>query len=156
MRAIAAPVLVLVAGLTTSACAGAETQDVLQAASGASGSSSSGSSPPPSSGGCQEEEPNDSREDANRLTTERCGTLSKDDDRDFLTFRMKPSTRRLGLDFSGNVRLKVTVNGEERVLEPDAAGNVPFKQGADYYIEIRARDSNASVSWRVSLSESDS
>lgn len=168
MRAIAAPIFSALVALLATGCSGADTQDVLRSTStttgtppgtppGSPGSTppgSSGSSPPPPGDCTPEEEPNDSKDQANELASERCGTLSGEDSRDFLTFRLKGGTKRLGLDFQGRVKLRVTVNGEVVDLEPDSNGSVPFRPNADYFIEVRPlTGSSSSIDWRVRITE---
>ena len=162
-----------------SGCSGAETQDVLSGASSASASSSgassgsagssgassgtsgtSGSSSGTSSGGgttcVQEEEPNDQERLANVLSPARCGTLSRRDQKDFLTFRLKESTKTMSINFTGRIRLRVDVDGRDTTeLTPDNAGIVPFVMGADYVIEVTPlTDSSDDLNWRVEVVES--
>src|SRR5262249_9330841 len=126
-------------GVLSSACSGAEQQDVL--APSTSSSSSSGSNgedtPPergtptgdtsgptagdnsdPSGERCTPEvEPNDDRDQANELETLRCGTLAKDvDELDVLTFTLPEGTRSMKIDFRGGVRLAVSVDGGDTVI----------------------------------------
>jgi hypothetical protein len=152
-------------------CSGAETQDVLTKASssattsgatsssgttssGTSGTSSSGTSGTP--GDCEQEaEPNDSKGQANTLNPSRCGTLSQRDQKDFLSFQLKPTTKTMQINFSGRVRLKVDVPGRESTeLTPDNAGVVPFVMGVQYTIEVTALTSSSSdIPWRVTVVE---
>lgn len=170
--------LVSLAGVA-SACAGAETQDVLLdpnapsssgtsgtiggSSSGTSGSSGSSGSSGTSSGGTetgstdceQEDEPNDGKQAANVLDPARCGTLSKSDQKDFLKFRLKSDTRTLSITFTGRVRLRIDVRGESTVeLTPDSAGVVPFVNDEDYSVEVSAlTETSSSVPWRVAIIE---
>jgi hypothetical protein len=149
--------------LAAVACSGAETQDVLAQPNGAASSSGGGSSGGGSSGGgssgdgrcTPEQEPNDHKDQANVLDPARCGTLSRDDKRDFLTFQLKPTTKTLKLNFTGRIRLKVDVPGGGTVnLTPDNAGAVPFVMGAPYLIEVTAlNDPGNEVPWRVEVVE---
>lgn len=102
-----------------------------------------------------EEESNDSQDSANTLAPARCGTLSKRDQRDFLTFRLKPTTKTMSINFTGRIRLRVDVPGKDTVeLTPDDAGIVPFVMGVDYTVEVRAlTDSTGEIPWRVELVE---
>jgi hypothetical protein len=123
-----------------------------------SSSGSSGTSGTSSSGGttCEpEEEPNDNKDEANVLARARCGTLSREDRRDFLTFRLKPSTKSMSINFTGRVRLRVDVDGEGTTeLTPDSAGIVPFVMNEDYLIEVAPlTDSSSKIDWRVELVE---
>lgn len=173
--------LALAVGSGGTACSGAEAQDVLvssgasssgASSSGASsggassggassgGASSSGASGTASSSGgnpsCEPEvEPNDKKDEANELRPARCGTLSKDDKKDYLTFRLKPDTKQLSINFTGRVRLRVDVDGEKTTeLTPESAGAVPFVTDEDYIIEVTSlTDSSADVSWRVEVIE---
>ena len=159
-----------------SACAGAESQDVLSGSPGAASSSSSSSSSSggnssgnggsssgasgttSSSGGTEcepESEPNDSENDANELAPVRCGTLSRRDKRDYLTFRLKPQTKTMELNFTGRVRLRVDVDGGDTAeLTRDSAGVVPFIKDADYFVEVTPlTDISSDIKWRVELVE---
>ena len=158
-------------------CSGAEQQDVLLGASGSSssgsssessssgdnasssGGSSSGTSGTTSSSGgteCQEEsEPNDSKEEANTLVGCATGTLSTEDRKDFLTFRLSPQTKSMSLNFKGQVRLRVSVEGEGTTeLTPQTKVAVPFVLDQDYVVEVtQFTDSKADVTWRVEVVE---
>jgi hypothetical protein len=164
----------------TFGCAGAETQDVLardvsgQAASssgnGSSGTTSSGgTSGNTTSGGtsgnntsggpitqcAQEDEPNDDERNANALAPARCGTVSREDSRDFLTFRLKPATKSLSLTFSGQVRLRIEV-GDQRVELTTATSStpVPFEMGKPYMIEVQPLvDMSQEIPWQVRVDE---
>jgi hypothetical protein len=163
-------------GVLVGACSGAETQEVLldesssgtsTSDSGGTSSGSSGTSGSTTSSGstgtsgtpgttCESEnEPNDSEQAANVLNPARCGSLSKDDQKDFLTFRLKPTTRTLSITFTGRVRLRIDVPGKDTVeLTPDSAGVVPFVMDQDYSIEVtRLTDSSGQVPWRVAVIE---
>jgi hypothetical protein len=161
-----------------SACSGAETQDVLarqvgaSSSSGITSSSSGGSSGVPSgssSGGTSstsgatsgttpgnctpEEEPNDNRNTANVLDPARCGTLGRNDQKDFLTFQLKPTTKNMSLNFSGRIRMKVEVGGRTVELTPDDAGMVPFMMGEQYHIEVTSLTDSNNEEWRVAVVE---
>ena len=156
----------------TGACSGAETQDVLTkssssattsggttsssgtTSSGTSGTSSSGTSGTP--GDCEQEaEPNDNKGQANSLNPSRCGTLNQRDQKDFLSFQLKPQTKTMQINFSGRVRLRVEVPGRETTeLTPDNAGVVPFVMGVQYTIEVTALSASTSdTQWRVTVVE---
>ncbi|MBX3208946.1 MAG: hypothetical protein KF764_28195 [Labilithrix sp.] len=156
-------------GLLLSGCSGAEAQDVLGGASSSGASSSGASSSGASSGtsgaagssgangnNCESEvEPNDKKGEANVLRPARCGSVSGDDEKDFLTFRLKPDTKTMSINFTGRVRLRVDVKGRDTVeLTPESAGIVPFVTGEDYMIEVTSlTDSDAEVKWRVEVVE---
>jgi hypothetical protein len=152
------------------ACSGAETQDVLatnvngsssgitSSSSGSGSSSGVSSSSGATSGnpaGCTpEEEPNDNRNQANSLEPGRCGSLGRSDSKEFLTFRLKPTTKEMSLKFGGRVRLKVEVDGRTIDLTPDRAGVVPFIMDATYVIEVtRLADGASDVPWSVEVVE---
>jgi hypothetical protein len=157
--------LFVLGALALASCSGAEPQDVLASPSGAASSSSTGgassstggasSSTGGSSNCTPEEEPNDDKDNANVLAPARCGTLSRDDKRDYLTFQLKPTTRTLKLNFDGRIRLRVYVPGWNRVdLTPETNGSVPFVRGARYLIEVEAlNDDSNNVPWRVEIVE---
>lgn len=147
-------------------CAGAKTQEVLLQAQagtdddpggngtpngGATDSGTAGDSP----AACTpEEEPNDDRDEANTLAPSLCGSLSEDDGKDFLTFRLKPDTTNISITLTGRVRLRVSVPGEATVeLTPDSSEDIPFVMDEDYVIEVTALNSRSTVSWRVDLVE---
>jgi hypothetical protein len=164
-------------------CSGAETQDVLSSQAGATsssggssgGSSSGGSSGASSSSGgssgttssssggtasdcaTPEQEPNDNRNAANTLAPERCGTVSaRSDQRDFLTFRLKATTKEMFFSFKGNVRLKVDAGNENVELTPENAATtrVPFVRNVDYVIEVSPLTDGASdVPWKIEIIE---
>jgi len=85
----------------------------------------------------------------------RCGTLSRRDDKDYLTFRLRPETRSMSINFTGRVRLRVDVAGHDSTeLTPDDAGTVPFVSGGEYFVEVSPlTESNAELKWRVQLVE---
>lgn len=147
--------LLCVAALTT-ACSGAEPQDVLL---GPSGSSSSSDASGTTSACPSEQEPNDDEDAANVLAPLLCGTLSGRGDRDHLTFRLKPDTRSMTIRFTGRVRLRVDVAGHDTTeLTPDNSSHqLPFVLGEDYIIEIRSlTKSDADATWRVEIVETSS
>lgn len=103
----------------------------------------------------QESEPNDDADTANVLAPTLCGTLSKADQKDFLTFRLKAATQTVKINFDGRVQLLVSVPGHDSVkLTPDSVGVIPFEKDVDYIIEVTSlSDSNAEVPWRVEVVE---
>jgi len=152
------------------ACGGAESQDVLTAStatsgggsSGAAGSSgTSGTSGTPSTSGTlpsdcpREDEPNDDAADANELDPVRCGTVSASDEVDFLTFKLKSSTKSLALTFTGRVRLRVTVKGQDAIeITPEKPLPVPFVRGEEYTVQVtRLTEGTSEEPWRVTLVE---
>jgi len=173
------PVLIVVTAAATSVCgavtgcSGAEDQDVLAASSsnatttsssgttssgttgGTSGATSGGTTSGTPSDCTQEVEPNDDKDSPNELNPSRCGTLTNRDYKDILTFRLKPATKTMQINFSGRVRLKVDVPGRDTTeLTPDNAGVVPFVMGVDYIIEVTPlSNSNADLPWRVTVVE---
>lgn len=155
---------------TTAGCSGAETQDVLTKSSSSattSGGTTSGTTSGGTSGASsgtsgvgsdceQEAEPNDNKGQANTLNPTRCGTLSQRDQKDFLTFQLKPTTKTMQINFSGRVRLKVDVPGRDSTeLTPDNAGVVPFVMGVQYTIEVGplTNPGSSDISWRVTVVE---
>lgn len=148
-------------------CSGAKEQQVLlQPRTGTSDPTTDGTSPDdedPSTGDgdatdatcTPEEEPNDDPDEANTLAPSRCGELSEDDTKDFLTFRLKPDTSSLSIRLSGRVRLRVRVDGESPVdLTPDRSEEIPFVMDADYVIEVTALNpGSGTISWRVDVVE---
>ena len=84
-----------------------------------------------------------------------CGTLSATDNRDFLQFRLKPTTKKLGIYFTGQVRLRIDVDDHVTTeLVPGSNRSVPFVRDADYTIEVTAlTDAKDAQHWRVDLVE---
>lgn len=152
-------------GVLVTGCSGAETQDVLAATASTEGTGDDdddddkGTTKPDAGGtipqDCTpEEEPNDKQGDANKLSPERCGTLSNEDQKDFLTFRLKPTTKNMSVTLTGRVRLRISVKGEPTTeLTPDTSAKIPFVYDADYFIEVTALNSGKTVPWRVGLQE---
>lgn len=163
----------LAGAIATAACSGAASQDVLDgtpSAASAPGASSSraeddaapstdgpaDAAPPVLPPACEQEaEPNDTPERANDLAPARCGTVGKRDRRDYLTFRVKPTTNTLSLRFSGQVRLIVEVEGaKDTELVPDEDAEIPFVDDADYLVEVRPlKDAETPITWRVEVVE---
>ena len=132
--------------ILVSACSGSESQDVLARP----GSSSSGAI----SGDCAPEvEPNDNPKEANVLAPALCGTLSQKDGKEFLSFELQPTTSSMSINFSGQVRLRVEVQGVKTELTPSSAGQVPFVMGSPYSIEVTALPGENDVAWRVAIIE---
>jgi len=142
------------------ACSGSEKQDVLGSATatgsnagGDGGTTSSGGTDPISTADCTpEEEKNDGREAANTIDSSRCGELTERDQIDFLTFKLKPATKEMTLNFKGSVKLKIEIEGKETIeLTPTSNVSVPFVMGKSYFVEIRALERQASTPWRVDV-----
>jgi hypothetical protein len=167
----------LAAGGLLVSCGGSTSQEVLDGTSSSSGSTSSGTSGGASgttsgasadaggndAGGgadagaaCAPEiEPNNGKDSANTLASSVCGAIAPDSDVDFLTFKLKPTTKNVSLRFDGQVTLKVDVEGQQSVIlgGPNAGGKIPFVMDAPYFVEIRPTVKAAAVSWRVDLIE---
>ena len=167
--------------LPVGGCGGAAGQDVLDSkestsssgSSGASGSTSGGTSGSSgstsgssgstsgapdgsidSSTACPPEtEPNNNRDTANTLAPTRCGAITPNSESDFLAFTLKPSSTSMQITFTGQVVLKVDVNGNTITLGSGGGGIVPFVKGQRYVIEVKATDRANSVPWRVDLIE---
>lgn len=100
-----------------------------------------------------EQEPNDSKELANLLVTNRCGTLSSANDVEFLTFTLQATTQTLALNYAGRVTLTVSVDGGKTVvLGGGGSQTVPFARGKPYFVQIQATDASRPA-WRVDLIE---
>lgn len=103
----------------------------------------------------QESEPNDDRENANKLLSSLCGVLSPSSETDFLTFELPPGTKSMSLTYDGNVKMKVSVDGKDTVeISPASNPPIPFVVGKPYSIEVRAFSGGEKVTWRVNLSRS--
>ena len=104
--------------------------------------------------GCpQEMEPNDNRGTANTLAPTRCGTISPKGESDFLTFVLADKTTSMQLTFTGQVTLKVDVNGQSVTLGDGQSPKVPFVKGKTYFVEVQAIQDAPSTPWRVDLIE---
>ena len=171
------PIVVGAAALLVVACAGATKQDVFDkdgpsadpgTSSGTSGTSSgtSGTSGSVVDGGttdsgavCPPEvEPNDEKPTANLLAGSVCGAIdgSSDDAVDYFTFFLKPATKSLRMTYSGKVSVRVDVQGYSIVL--GSGSEVPFVQGARYYVQVKADNSGSggsakTVPYRVDVIE---
>jgi hypothetical protein len=172
-------VLAAVAFVTGLGCTGAEPQDVLDpspsSATASASGGTSGSSGLPSNNGSSgntttsggatdasvdasgpcpdEDEPNDDRETANVLAPVRCGVLQPNSDSDFLTFVLQPTSTSLQFKFSGQVTLKIEVDGSSVTLGGGDKPKVPFVKGSRYTVEIKATACDNKVPWRVELIE---
>lgn len=157
-------------GVLVAGCAGATTQEVLAEATspvdetgdttGPNDSKSdagTGSSVDPTGTCAPEDEPNDDEESANKLAPARCGTLSNDDQKDFLTFRLKSTTTKLSITLTGKIRLRVSVKGGDTVeLTPDETSDLPFVMDEDYFVEVTALNAGkGTVNWRVAIVETE-
>ena len=120
------------------------------------GTTSSGGTTSPTCG-ATENEPNDDQDQANKINGTICGTISPQGDTDWLTFTLKSTTQSLSLQFTGSVRLRVTVEGHGTTeLTPSSAGAVPFVKNTPYYVEVAAfTDSQSSQTWQVTVVEKD-
>ena len=154
-----APRLILGLSLLLGACSGAEKQDVLQGTSSSTttsgGQSSGGQTDPISTADCTPEaEKNDGREAANVIAGSRCGELTLSDQVDFLTFKLKASTKEMKLNFKGAVKLKIEIEGRDAIeLTPTSNIAVPFVMGKAYFVEIRALERQEKTPWRVDVIE---
>jgi hypothetical protein len=98
-------------------------------------------------------EPNDSRDTANVLATSLCGAIQPDSESDFLTFLLAQTTTSMQITFTGQVTLRIDVNGQTVTLGNGLSPMVPFEQNRRYTIEIKATVKGASIPWRVNLIE---
>jgi hypothetical protein len=98
-------------------------------------------------------EPNDTPLTANPLAPMRCGTVGGKDQSDFLTFTLQSKTTTMQILFTGQVRLRVTINGSTTSLTPDSQNAVPFVKNQPYLIEVQPLSGNAAVPWTVTIVE---
>ena len=123
---------------------------------GTSGNTSGGTSGTvgDASTGCpQEMEPNNNRGTANLLAPTLCGAISPKGESDFLTFVLADKTTSMQLTFTGQVTLKVDVNGQSVTLGDGQSPKVPFVKGKAYFVEVQAIQDAPSTPWRVDLIE---
>jgi hypothetical protein len=115
-------------------------------------------------GGQLEEEPNDDPDAANTLAPTRCGAILLTADggtgsptiaeSDFLTFTLPTTTNTFFIQFSGDVSLKVDVEGNPSVtITPTTSAAVPFVKGKPYFIEVRSLNGKKAF-WRVTVFQS--
>lgn len=118
-------------------------------------------------GGVVEVEPNQSAAQATPFTTSICGVIApasgsdaavvpdaaSNAESDFTTFTLKSSTSSFFVQFSGDVTLVITVDGQSVTLTPTSFPAIPFVKGKPYIVEVKANTS-AKTFWRVSLFES--
>jgi hypothetical protein len=84
----------------------------------------------------------------------RCGTVGGADQQDYLTFQLKSGTTNMALNFTGQVRLRVTVGNLKPIdLTPNQQGSEPFVKGVTYLVEVTPLSGNAAVPWTVTLVE---
>lgn len=114
-------------------------------------------------GGQVEEEPNDDHATANPLSPSptRCGVIFVDVDGgdagipevDYVTFQLKDASTNFYLQFGGNVKLDVAVDGSAPVtLSATQSGTLPFVKGQPYFVKVYSADSKR-TNWRVTLFE---
>ena len=110
-------------------------------------------------GGVLEVEPNDTKATANTLAPTVCGALLVSADAgadggiesDFLTFTLPSTATNFYIQFSGDISMKVDVEGNPSVtITPTMAATIPFVKEKPYYIEVRSL-TNKRVNWRVTV-----
>lgn len=110
-------------------------------------------------GGQLEEEPNDDKDAANPTMPTRCGAVLLTADggtaeSDFLTFTLKQTTTNFFIQFSGDVSLKVEVEGSPPVtITPTTSPTLPLVKGKPYFIEVKSLMANKKANWRVTIFE---
>ncbi len=100
-----------------------------------------------------EKEPNEDAEHATQLQGSLCGTISSATDTDFVTFKLKGSTKKMSLKFDGKVTLKITVGNQTVTLGNGQNPEIPFSKSDKYVIEIHGIDKAAMPTWRVEVDE---
>lgn len=124
-------------------------------------------------GGLLEEEPNDDEATANLLSPTRCGVIFVNPDRsdagdagdagdaadgglaenDYVKFQLKTATQSFFLQFAGNVKMDVMVDGSAPVtISSTQSPAVPFVRGQPYSVRVYSADGKRQV-WRVTLFE---
>lgn len=117
-------------------------------------------------GGIAEVEPNNAAGTATPFTTSVCGFIEPNSapadaaadasvgaEVDFLTFTLQAATTSFFVQFSGDVTLNITVDGQTVVLTPTSFPPIPFVKNKPYVIEVKANQASTTV-YRVSLFES--
>ena len=105
----------------------------------------------------KEVEPNNVRGDANPLATSVCGEIVvADEDVDFFTFTLKPTSKTLRITYEGKVTVRVDVQGNAFVL--GSGSDVPFVANAPYFVQVKASSSGSgggakAVPYRVDVVE---
>ena len=111
-------------------------------------------------GGVLEEEPNDDKASANTLMPTRCGAVLLTADggtaeSDFLTFQLKATTTNFFIQFSGDISMKIEVEGHPAVtITPTMSAPVPLVKDKPYFIEVRSLSPTKRANWRVTVFES--
>jgi hypothetical protein len=112
-------------------------------------------------GGSLEEEPNDDKDAANTVDPTRCGAILLTADggtdagvaeSDFLTFQLKAATKNFYIQFSGDITLTITVDGQTVMFTPTSQPAVPFVRDKPYYIQVKSVDGKKQ-NWRVTIFE---
>lgn len=119
-------------------------------------------------GGVAEIEPNQAAGQATPFTTSICGVIESAGgandaaavpdaalgaESDFATYTLKSTTSSFYVQFSGDITLVITVDGQTVTLTPTSFPAIPFVKGKPYIVEVKANTS-AKTFWRVSLFES--
>ena len=107
-------------------------------------------------GGLVEEEPNDDPSMANPLTPTRCGAVLVEDggldggENDYLTFTLGDASTSFFLQYSGQVKVNVEVDGSAPVdiTAPDAS--LKLVKDQPYFVQVRSATGKTEV-WRVTL-----
>jgi hypothetical protein len=109
-------------------------------------------------GGQLEEEPNDDQATANTLAPTRCGVVFVNADGgadasvaelDYVKFELEAGTKTYYLDYQGNVKLDVEVDGSAPVTVTPTA-SLPFVVGQPTYVKVYSADGKRQ-NWRVTL-----
>ena len=113
-------------------------------------------------GGTLEEEPNDEADAANELMPTRCGAVLLTADggtdagvaeSDFLTFTLKATTKSFYIQFSGDINMTITVDGQTVNFTPTSQPKVPFVKDKPYTVQVKSADGKKQ-NWRVTIFES--
>ena len=145
-------------GTTTASSSGSTTASSSGTTSSGGTTSSSGTNETdggkPTPGTCTPEtELNNEPSTANTLAGSVCGSLLPSTELDFLTFTLKQGTKTMDFTFTGNVKLRIFVEGHDPVeLSPQSNPPIPFVVGKPYLVRIGANGQTApKVDWRVNL-----
>lgn len=123
-------------------------------------------------GGLAEEEINDFPDAANPLDPadaactapgcSRCGIIFQSDpdagadggtEVEYVSFDLHPSAKSFYLQFSGDITMSVTVDGQGPfVINQSSSPNVPFVRDKTYFVEVKSNTGNRTP-WRVTLFE---
>lgn len=138
---------------STSSSSGTTSSGGTTSSSGSSGTTETDAGKPTPGTCTPETELNNEPSTANTLAGSVCGSLLPSTELDFLTFTLKQGTKTMDFTFTGNVKIRIFVEGHDVVeLTPQSNPPIPFVIGKPYLVRIGANGQTApKVDWRVNL-----